>query len=157
MPDRPRTSLGADLAAPGIVAAEEARAAGVEEFRTVTADEADLASIFITFDPDCISGGEPGGVAELQFLGSLGLSFTNADTPPSGEFRETLRVERALMYPADVVFSTCRTVEELQDHSVQRHAHRHRRSGGSLVERFPGERRGDHRLPRHHRVHAQGG
>src|SRR5690606_17405914 len=83
VPDRPRTSLGADLAAPGIVAAEEARAARVEEFRTVTADEADLASIFITFDPDYISGGEPGGVAELQFLGSLGLSFTNADTPPS--------------------------------------------------------------------------
>lgn len=115
-------SLGADLSLPEIVAAQDAYTAKVEEFREVAAAQAGLATLFVNFDEDAIYIGGPGGVAELQFLASLGLTFANADAEAAGDFWETLSVEQSLLYPADVVFSdvysTYLTAEDLQAHDV---------------------------------------
>lgn len=114
--------LGADLSQPSIVEAKTAYDAKVAEFREVAAEKADLTALFMDFDPDAIYAAGPNGVAELKFLGSLGLKFANADSPAAGEFWETLSKEAALKYPSDViyndVYSTYLTLEDLQAQPV---------------------------------------
>lgn len=111
-------SLGADLDAPDVVEGKTAYEAKVEEFRGVAAEKSELTSIFANVDADAFYVGGPQGVAELQFLASLGLVFANADSPEAGEFWETLSLEQALKYPADLfyndVYSAFKTTEELQ-------------------------------------------
>jgi iron complex transport system substrate-binding protein len=111
-------SLGADLSTPEIVASQEAYEAKVEEFRGVASEQAALQVLFANVDADAFYAAGPGGVAELQFLASLGLTFANADSPEADAFWETLSLEQALKYPADVfyndVYSTFQTLEELQ-------------------------------------------
>jgi iron complex transport system substrate-binding protein len=114
--------LGADLEAAEVVAAKGIYEAKVAEFREVAAEKADLTSLFMDFDPGAIYAAGPQGVAELRFLGSLGLQFANAGSPAATEFWETLSVEEALKYQSDVlyndVYSTIRGIEELQGHAV---------------------------------------
>jgi iron complex transport system substrate-binding protein len=111
-------SLGADLEDPAIVEARTAYEAKVEEFKSTVAEKADLTSLFINFDPTALYIGGPRGVAELQFLQTLGLQFANADSDAAGEFWETLSPEQALMYPSDIiyndVYSSLKTIEDLQ-------------------------------------------
>jgi len=115
-------SLGADLTLPEIAAARTAHDDKIEEFRTVAAEKSALQVLFIDFDPGEIYIGGPQGVAELQFLASLGLKFSNADSEAAGDFWETLSPEQALKYPADVIYndiySTLRTTEDLQSNPV---------------------------------------
>lgn len=96
--------------------------AKVIAFREVAASKSDLTALFMNFDADAIYAAGPQGVAELEFLGSLGLQFANADSPESGAFWETLSTEAALKYPSDVlyndVYSTYQTLEELQEQPV---------------------------------------
>jgi iron complex transport system substrate-binding protein len=115
-------SLGADLEAPGIVEAKAAYDAKVAEFQEVAASKSDLKSAFMNFESELIWVGGPGGVAELQFLQTLGLVFANADSPAAGDFWEELSAEEAIKYPSDIIFtdvySTFRTAEELQTQPV---------------------------------------
>ena len=116
------SSLGADLESPDIVEARDTYTAKVEEFQQVVTDKSDLSVLFMNFDAADIYVGGPGGVAELQFLDNLGLTFTNADEPTASDFWETLSAEQALKYDADVIFndvySTYLTLEDLQAQSV---------------------------------------
>lgn len=115
-------SLGADLEAPAIVEAKAAYEAKVEEFKNTAAEQQDLTSLFINFDPTELYIGGPRGVAELQFLQGLGLQFANAESEAAGEFWETLSPEQALTYPADIiyndVYSSLKTVDELKSVAV---------------------------------------
>ncbi len=111
-------SLGADLGAPEIVAARDAYAAKVEEFRETATASADISTLFANFDTGTFWVGGPQGVAELQFLQGLGLNFVNAEAPTAGDFWEELSAEQALKYPADIiyadVYSALLTAEDLQ-------------------------------------------
>jgi iron complex transport system substrate-binding protein len=75
--------------------------------------------LFANFDADALYVGGPNGVAELQYLQDLGLTFANADSEAAADFWETLSLEEAIKYPSDVVFndvySSFVTVEELQE------------------------------------------
>jgi iron complex transport system substrate-binding protein len=116
------TALGADLAAPEIADARASYEAKVSEFEQVAAAKGDLTSLFMNFDADAIYAGGPGGIAELEFLGSLGLVFANADSPEAGAFWETLSAEEAMKYPSDIVYSdvysSYLTAEDLQAQPV---------------------------------------
>lgn len=111
-------SLGADMSTSEIVAAREAYEAKVAEVRETAAAKADISVIFADVDPDAFYVAGPDGVSELVFLTSLGVTFANADFEAAGDFWETLSLEQALTYPADVfyndVYSTWRTLDELQ-------------------------------------------
>ncbi|MGC4190709.1 MAG: ABC transporter substrate-binding protein [Thermomicrobiales bacterium] len=111
-------SLGADVDAPAIAGARDTFGAKVEEIRGVLAEKADLSVIFADVDPDAFYVAGPKDIAELKFLSSLGMAFANADSAEADEFWETLSLEQALKYPADIfyndVYSTYRTLEELQ-------------------------------------------
>jgi iron complex transport system substrate-binding protein len=115
-------SLGADLSQPAIVDAKATYDAKVAELREVAAGKSDLTALFMNFDADAIYAAGPQGVAELEFLGSLGLQFANADSPEAGAFWETLSKEAALKYPSDLlyndVYSAYQTLEELQAQPV---------------------------------------
>jgi iron complex transport system substrate-binding protein len=114
------TALGADADAPAVVEAREAYEAKVDEVRGVIAAQvdADIVAIFADVDPDAFYVAGPKDIAELKFLSSLGMVFANADSAEADEFWETLSLEEALKYPADIfyndVYSTWRTLEELQ-------------------------------------------
>jgi iron complex transport system substrate-binding protein len=111
-------SLGADLEAPDVVAARTAFEEKVAEFQGVAAEQEAITSLFANFDAEAFYVGGPNGVAELQYMQDLGLTFANADSPAAGDFWETLSLEETVKYPSDVVFndvySTYATVEELQ-------------------------------------------
>lgn len=111
-------SLGADLDDPAIVEARNAYEAKVEEFKATAAEKSDLTSLFANFDPTALYVAGPQGVAELQFLQSLGLNFANADSGAAGEFWESLSPEQALLYPSDIIFndvySSLKTVDDLR-------------------------------------------
>ncbi|CAN5663784.1 hypothetical protein BH09CHL1_BH09CHL1_37090 [soil metagenome] len=110
--------LGADVTEPSIVAAKTAYEAKVEEFKTTATSKSDLTVLFMDFDPGEIYAAGPNGVAELIFLGSLGLNFANADSPDASEFWEILSPEEAIKYPSDIVYndvySTVLTLEDLR-------------------------------------------
>jgi iron complex transport system substrate-binding protein len=114
--------LGADVTHPAIVEAKAAYDAKVEEFKETAASKSELTSLFMNFDPAEIYAAGPGGVAELLFLGSLGLKFANADSPDAALFWETLSPEAALKYPSDIVYndvySSLKTLADLQAESV---------------------------------------
>lgn len=111
-------SLGADLSAPEIVAARDVYEAKVSEFESTASEQSTLTSIFMDFDPEAIYVAGPGGVAELKYLDELGLNWANADSAEYDSFWETLSVEEALKYPADIIFndvySTFLTLEDLR-------------------------------------------
>jgi iron complex transport system substrate-binding protein len=115
-------SLGADLDAPAVVEAKSAYEAKLAECTATAQDKADLAVLFMNFDSAEVYVGGPGGVAELRFLDSLGLTFANADSPAAGEFWETLSAEQALKYAGDIVYndvySSLVTLEDLQGNAV---------------------------------------
>lgn len=114
--------LGADLEAPAIVEARTAYEAKVAEFEEVAATQRELTALFMNFDTDLLYIGGPHGVAELEFLGGLGLRFANADSAAAGEFWEELSAEEAIKYPSDLVYndvySALRSIEELQAQPV---------------------------------------
>ena len=111
-------SLGADLASDEVVAVRKEYEAKVEEFREVAEKQSHLQVLFIDVDPDALYIAGPEGVSELLYLGSLGMKFGNADSTEKAEFWETLSLEQALKYPADVIYndiySTVQTLEDLQ-------------------------------------------
>lgn len=111
--------LGADVNAPAIAEARIAYEAKLDEFREVASAKSDLSSLFFNIDADAYYVAGPQGVAELQFLSSLGLRFANADSAEATAFWETLSAEQALVYPSDIVYndvySTYQGVDELQD------------------------------------------
>jgi iron complex transport system substrate-binding protein len=113
-------SLGANLDAPDIVAARAEYTAKIAEFETVTAERSNLTAIFASFDPDEFYVAGPDAVGELSFLAALGLTFANADSPAAAEYWESLSVEQALKYPADIayvdVYSLVPTVEDIRAH-----------------------------------------
>lgn len=112
-------ALGADLDAPEIVVARTTFEETVIEFQAVATEQAEITSLFANFDADAIYVAGPNGVAELQYLQDLGLTFANADSPAAGDFWETISLEEALKYPSDVLFndiySTFLTLEDLQE------------------------------------------
>jgi iron complex transport system substrate-binding protein len=114
-------SLGADLTTPEVATDRNAYTAKVDEFREAVAGS-DLTVLFAYFDAAEFYVGGPAGIAELQFLGSLGLTFANADSAAAGDFWESLSIEQALTYPADVVcsdvYSAYQSLEELQAHEI---------------------------------------
>jgi iron complex transport system substrate-binding protein len=113
-------SLGADLDAPEIAAARAGYTDKIAEFEMVTAEKSDLAAIFASFDPGEFYVAGPGGVGELKFFALHGLNFANAGSPTASEHWETLSVEQALKYPADLayvdVYSLVPTIEEIAAH-----------------------------------------
>ena len=113
-------SLGADLDAPEIVEARTNFEAKIAEFQTTTADHAELSVIFASFDPAELYIAGPDGIGELTFMADNGLVFANADQPAAGDYWETLSVEQALKYPADIayvdVYSTLKSIEDLLAH-----------------------------------------
>jgi iron complex transport system substrate-binding protein len=115
-------ALGADLNQADVVEAKATYDAKVAEFREVAASKSDLTAIFMDFDADAIYVAGPKGVAELQFLTSLGLVFANADSLEAGAFWETLSPEAALKYPSDIVYndvySTYLTLDDLRSRPV---------------------------------------
>jgi len=109
-------ALGADLESDEAVAVREEYEAKVEEFREVAQKQSALQVLFIDVDPDALYIAGPEGVSELLYLKSLGLNFGNADSELKGEYWETLSLEEALKYPADVIFNDIySTVLELED------------------------------------------
>jgi iron complex transport system substrate-binding protein len=111
-------SLGADLEAPETVAARTAFEEKVAEFQATASEQATVTSLFANFSADALYIGGPNGVAELQYMQDLGLTFANADSAAAGDFWETLSLEEAIKYPSDVVFSdvysSFLTLEDLQ-------------------------------------------
>lgn len=89
----------------------------MEEFRGVAAEKADLTVIFANVDADAFYVGGPQGVADCSSYPRWFAIPRNADSPEAGAFWETLSLEQALKYPADVfyndVYSSRKTIEDL--------------------------------------------
>lgn len=111
------TALGANFDAPEVAALRDAYEAKVEELRAVISDQADIRTLFLAAYPDELYAFGPGGVPDLMFLGSLGMTFANADSAAANDFLEALSPEQAILYPADVLFmdvyGSLQTAEDL--------------------------------------------
>jgi iron complex transport system substrate-binding protein len=110
--------LGVDLDSPEIAGAREEYDAAVSAFQALTAEKADVATLFASVgDGTEWYAAYPPDWADLAWYRSLGLKMVDPAANP-GEYWETLSREQAVKYPADVFFNSTRvgifTPEQLQ-------------------------------------------
>lgn len=111
-------ALGGDIETEEVLAAKETYESRLAEVSAIAEAKADLTVLFANFDTTALWVAGPEGVADLQFVGSLGVQFANADAAAATEFWEELSLELVDTYPSDIVYndvySAFQTVEELQ-------------------------------------------
>lgn len=113
-------SLGADTESPEIVVKRDLYAAKLAELEELTAAKPDLRALFASFDEGEFYVAGPKGIGELKTLAEHGLVFANGDSAAAADFWETLSVEAANLYPADIayidVYSTITDLDALRAH-----------------------------------------
>jgi iron complex transport system substrate-binding protein len=111
--------LGADLAAPELAEQHAAFEAAMAEFEQVTAEKADITSLYIYGEAETLYVANPGPWADLTMFQAHGQNIVIPDVA-EGEYWHPLSWEEALMYPADVVYNTTRgdafTADDLKSH-----------------------------------------
>ncbi len=111
-------ALGGDIESDEVLAAQQTYQQRVMEVAAIVQVKADQTALFANFDQAALWVAGPQGVADLQFLGSLGLKFANGESDAAGDFWEELSLEAVDRYPADMIFndvySLYGTLEELQ-------------------------------------------
>ncbi|MCA9878851.1 MAG: ABC transporter substrate-binding protein, partial [Thermomicrobiales bacterium] len=112
-------ALGADMAAPDLAQARADLDATLAEFKAFVEAHPDLNVLFMGVTDDAAYIANPGPLAELAMYQELGLQIVVPDIAPE-EYWETLSLEQANLYPADVIFQSTRegslSLDELQAH-----------------------------------------
>lgn len=112
-------ALGADMSAPDITQAKAELDATLAAFTAFVDAHPDLTVLFIGVDNDAAYVANPAALAELAMYQELGLQIVVPNVAPE-DYWETLSLEQANLYPADVVFQSTRegtlSLEELGAH-----------------------------------------
>jgi iron complex transport system substrate-binding protein len=94
-------ALGADLEAPGIIAARERFAEASDAVRQAAAKKPDLRVLVISAWPEAIYVANPQAASDLLYFQELGVNLVAPDNPDS--YWEELSWEQALRYSADLI------------------------------------------------------
>ena len=103
------TALGADLAAPEVVAAREAFAAARDDLETAIAEKPGLTALFVSATPeDSFWVASPSQFSDLLFFAQLGLDIVEPEAITANWWEE-LSWEQASKYPADLILVDARS------------------------------------------------
>lgn len=99
-------ALGADLDTPELADAKAAYDAAMGDLQAAAEEKADLSVLFLSVVPGTIYIANPPDWADLNFYQAQGVNIIEPDVEDGG-FWESLSLEQALKYPADIMmFST---------------------------------------------------
>lgn len=113
-------SLGVDAESAELAAARTTYEAKAAEFANVTAEQADLTSLFVYADGTAEYVAYPPIWADLAMYQGMGLNIMTPQDVPEGDYWLELSPEQAGLYSPDVLFQSTRqgifTPEQLAEH-----------------------------------------
>ncbi|MFD5179700.1 ABC transporter substrate-binding protein [Nocardia sp. NPDC058379] len=96
-------ALGADTAAPAVVAAEQRFAAASQAVRDAVASRPGLRVLAASASPELFYVSDPRSSADLRYFAELGVDFVVPDRVDAGGYFQSLSWETADRYPADLI------------------------------------------------------